>query len=256
MVTIFENCTIFDGSSSKLIENSSILVESDRIKEISVGRIKMAGARYVDCQHRVLMPGLIDAHIHAYTPTFSFYNNDRVPMSLMANHAAKILKGMLHRGFTTVRDAAGADRGLWLAIEEGLIQGPRLFYSGKAISQTGGHGDMRPGDVIEPCGCSGYSGLVSVVADGVDEVRKAVREELRQGAHQIKIFVSGGVTSPSDPIEMNQFTEQEIRVAVYEASTETHTSWLIVIRKRPFAAVWNTGFDVSSTGLKLMTKLQ
>lgn len=216
---IFENSLLFDGANDELIDGASVIVENDCIKEITLEPVSITDAHRIDCAGRILMPGLIDAHIHAYTPTFSFYNNDRLPASLMANHAATILEGMLNRGFTTVRDTGGADRGLWLAINQGLINGPRLFYSGKAISQTGGHGDMRPGDIIEPCGCGGYSGLVSMVADGPEEVRKAVREELRKGAHQIKLHVSGGVTSPSDPNWMNQFTEEEIRVAVYEAST-------------------------------------
>jgi imidazolonepropionase-like amidohydrolase len=147
------------------------------------------------------------------------FENDHMPPSLLASHAASILTGMLRRGFTTVRDAAGADRGLWLAIEKGLIKGPRLFFSGKAISQTGGHGDMRLLDHHEPCSCGSYSGSISIVADGVDAVRRAVREELRQGAHQIKIMASGGVVSPADPIWMNQFTEEEIAAAVYESAT-------------------------------------
>ena len=219
MISIFENCVVFDGVNEELLDGVSVVIEGDRIREVTTESVSIAEAYRIDCAGRILMPGLIDAHIHAYTPTFSFYNNDRLPDSLMANHAAVILEGMLNRGFTSVRDAGGADQGLWLAIEQGLIKGPRLFYAGKAISQTGGHGDMRPGDTVEPCGCSTYSGSISMVADGPDEVRKAAREELRKGAHQIKLFASGGVTSPSDPIWMNQFTEEEIRVAVYEAST-------------------------------------
>ena len=219
MITVFENCRVFDGVNEQLIDGASVVIKSDRIKEITRESVKLKDAKYIDCAGRLLMPGLIDAHVHANTPTYSFYTNDRMPPSLLANHAAGILEGMLQRGFTTVRDAGGGDRGLWQAIEAGLIQGPRYFYAGKAISQTGGHGDMRPGDVVEPCSCGHYAGSISKVADGVDEVRKAVREELRQGAHQIKIFVSGGVSSPTDPIWMPQYTEEEIRAAVYEAST-------------------------------------
>ena len=216
---IFDNCTVFDGVNERLIEDTSVVIEDDCIKEVSSNFLTQTDAHRINCGGRILMPGLIDAHIHAYTPTPNFFGNDHLPPALMANHASAILEGMLKRGFTSVRDAAGADIGLWLAIEQGLIAGPRLFYSGKALSQTGGHGDMRPGDNIQPCGCGSYSGSISRVVDGADEMRKAVREELRQGAHQIKLFVSGGVSSPTDPIWMNQFTEEEIRTAVYETST-------------------------------------
>jgi imidazolonepropionase-like amidohydrolase len=99
-----------------------------------------------------------------------------------------------------------------------LIAGPRVFFAGKSLSQTGGHGDLRMPERLELCSC-GYSGALSVVVDGEDEVRKAAREELRQGAHQIKLHVSGGVLSPSDPIWMPQFTDGEIRAAVEEAAS-------------------------------------
>ena len=219
MITIYENSAVFDGVNEELVEGASVVIEDDRIKEVTTDSVKLSDANYIDCVGRILMPGLIDAHVHAYTPTFDFYGNDHMPTSLLANHAASILEGMLRRGFTTVRDAAGGDKGLWLAIEQRLIKGPRFFYSGKAISQTGGHGDMRPGEKIEPCGCGAYSGSISLVVDGADAVRAAVREELRKGAHQIKIFASGGISSPNDPIWMNQFTEDEICAAVYEAAT-------------------------------------
>jgi imidazolonepropionase-like amidohydrolase len=151
-------------------------------------------------------------------PAFNVSANDQMLPSLLANHAGVTLAGMLHRGFTTVRDAGGADRGLWLAIETGVISGPRLFYSGKAISQTGGHGDMRALDHHEICGCGAYAGALTMVADGADAVRRAVREELRLGAHQIKIMASGGVVSPADPLFASQFTDEEIEAAVYEAT--------------------------------------
>ncbi|MEJ1961293.1 MAG: amidohydrolase family protein [Gammaproteobacteria bacterium] len=219
MITVLGNARVFDGVSAELIEGVSVVVEDERIREISRQTPAFKDARVIDCAGRILMPGLIDAHFHAYTPTFDIINTDRMPQSLLACHATSILEGSLRRGFTTVRDAAGGDIGLWMAIESGLIQGPRFFFSGKAISQTGGHGDMRPGTAVEPCSCGRYSGSLALVADGVDEVRRAVREELRKGARQIKLFLSGGVVSPTDPMWMPQFTEEEVRAAVHEAST-------------------------------------
>jgi imidazolonepropionase-like amidohydrolase len=219
MITELRNARIFDGVSAELNEGATVIVEDDRIREIVTTPRSFPDAQVIDCRGHVLMPGLIDAHFHAYTPTFDILKIDRMPPALLVSHARVILEGALQRGFTTVRDAGGGDIGLWMAIEEGWIQGPRFFFSGKAISQTGGHGDARPGTVVEPCGCARYAGALSLVADGVDEVRRAVREELRRGARQIKLFVSGGVVSPTDPIWMPQFTDEEISAAVHEAST-------------------------------------
>jgi len=219
MITVFRHANVFDGHNEDIIENADVVVEDGRIREVSQNAGDFEDARIIDCHGRVLMPGLIDCHFHAYSPSMDIAANDRMPHSLMVAHAARILEGTLKRGFTTVRDAAGGDIGLWMAIEQGLIKGPRFYFSGKALSQTGGHGDMRRGDQQELCGCAGYDGSISLVTDGADAVRAAAREELRKGAHQIKIFVSGGGLSPSDPMWMPQFTEEEIRAVVYEAST-------------------------------------
>jgi imidazolonepropionase-like amidohydrolase len=218
MIRKFTNALIFDGTSPDYIEGD-VLVENDIIREVA-GRIDgFDDAETVNCGGRILMPGLIDAHFHAYTPTFNLQMNDHMPKALMTAHATKILEGSLQRGFTTVRDAAGGDIGLRMAIDQGLIKGPRFFFPGKALSQTGGHGDPRPGDQQSICGCAGYSGAISMVADGADAVRLAVREELRKGATHIKLMLSGGVVSPTDPMWMPQFTDEEVLAAVYEAST-------------------------------------
>ncbi len=219
MITVFRNARVFDGYNEDILEGVNVVVEGDRIREVSATTGSFADAAVIDCKGRVLMPGLIDCHFHAYSPSLDLTSSDHMPPPLMASHAVRILEGTLARGFTTVRDAAGGDIGLWLAIEQGLIKGPRFYFSGKALSQTGGHGDMRPGHKHQICGCNGYSGSMTLVADGADAVRAAAREELRRGAHQIKIFVSGGGLSPSDPMTMPQFTEEEIRAVVYEAST-------------------------------------
>jgi len=176
-------------------------------------------ARVVDCGGRTLMPGLIDAHVHAYGVDADLGRLDRLPRSLQALRAAERLKDSLKRGFTTIRDAGGGDWGLAIACETGLIPGPRLFYPGRALSPTGGHGDMRPNILLEQfCGCCAPTQAIAVIADGVDEVRKAVRGELKRGAHAIKIMASGGVASPSDPIYALQYSDEEIACAVWEAS--------------------------------------
>ena len=125
------------------------------------------------------------------------------PPSLIVAESSRILRGMLMRGFTTVRDAAGADFGLQEAVAKGLFEGPRLFIAGFPVSQTGGHADMRPKGVRNRemfCTCAGL-GLIGAIADGVGEVRRAVREQVRNGANQIKIMAGGGISSPSDPLE-------------------------------------------------------
>jgi len=130
---------------------------------------------------------------------------------------------MLMRGFTTVRDCGGADYGLAQAVEQGYVVGPRLLFSGHAISQTGGHGDMRgPGENFDQCTCCAGLG---VIADGVAAVRRACREEIRKGAHFIKIMASGGVSSPTDRIGNTQFALEEMRAAVEEAvAAETYVA--------------------------------
>ena len=216
--TLFRNFRLFDGLSDSLAEGLEVLVEGGRIKEVSDRPIAAASARVIDAGGRTLMPGLIDAHIHAYGVDADLGRLDRLPRSLQALRAAERLKDSLKRGFTTVRDAGGADWGLAIAIETGLIAGPRLFYPGRALSPTGGHGDMRPNVFLEQfCGCCAPTQAISVIADGVDEVRKAVRGELKRGAHAIKIMASGGVASPSDPIYALQYSDEEIACAVWEA---------------------------------------
>ena len=217
-ITILENGRLFDGFNDHLVEPCHVLVEEDRIREVALKPISIGSARRIDCRGQTVMPGLIDAHVHACLPASDFDAVARMPASLLSQYAGVALAGYLRRGFTTVRDACGADYGLVMALERNLLPGPRLLISGKAISQTGGHGDARPVDQLDICPCALCSPL-TVIADGEDEVRRAVREELRKGAAQIKIFASGGVTSPTDPIWMRQFTPEEIRVAVYEAST-------------------------------------
>src|SRR5450631_3242825 len=212
---------LFDGDHLYNDRSTAITIRGDRVADVSMvsdqGK-SFANTPQPDALSLTLLPGLIDAHFHPVSASFDIAAIDRSHPSLRALDARCHLEGALFRGFTTVRDAGGGDIGLVRAIEQGLIRGPRLLIAGKALSQTGGHGDMRPADAVPMCAC-GYSGALSTVVDGPDQMRKAVRDQLRQGATHIKLFVSGGVLSPTDPIWMNEFADEEIRAAVEEAAT-------------------------------------
>jgi imidazolonepropionase-like amidohydrolase len=208
---LFRNLSLLDPRWDAARGGYEVLVEGDKIKEVSDKPIKASGARVVDCGGRTLMPGLIDCHVHVYLL-------EAMPLTLMTAKASKLLRDMLDRGFTTVRDTGGADWGIKEAVETGVIPGPRLFISGRPLSVTGGHGDGRrrtAGD--EACKCCNALSFVLETADGADNVRKAVREQMRQGADQIKIFVAGGVASPWDPLDSLQYSDAEIAAAVDEA---------------------------------------
>ncbi|MBC7625613.1 MAG: amidohydrolase family protein [Aeromicrobium sp.] len=219
---IFTNARVFDGVSADCAEGMSVLVADGLIQEVSHQPIKAApNAVTINVAGRTLMPGMIDAHIHAFASDVSVASIEKLGETYRATHAVRMLQHALKCGFTTVRDVGGGNYSLQRAMSDKLFEGPRFFYSGKALSMTGGHGDFRQ---IEErpnyhamCACSGgVFNALCVVADGVDECLKAVREELRQGAHCIKIMGSGGVASPTDPIWMNQYREDEIRAIVGE----------------------------------------
>ena len=173
-----------------------------------------AAERTIDVRGRTVLPGLIDAHFHAYAIGFDLGAIEAAPMSYVAHHAARRLQRALRRGFTTVRDPAGGDAGLALALEERLIEGPRYLHTGPVLTQTGGHGDHR--GALDTSGtCCGHMGEV---VDGPDAMRRAARERFRQGAHAIKIMTSGGVVSPVDPIRVPQYSAEEIRAVTDEAA--------------------------------------
>ncbi|MBM3686927.1 MAG: amidohydrolase family protein, partial [Actinobacteria bacterium] len=211
--TVLENARVFDGHDA-LPGSRSVLVDGDRIVDVSEGVIDAPGAERIDVGGRTLMPGLIDLHVHAYASDVSAAKINLADAPYRTAHAARMLGHALYCGFTTVRDIGGGDWSLSRAIDDRLIRAPRFFYAGKILSMTGGHGDMREMGESEHvsgyCRCDSMNALC-VIADGVDECLKAVREELRRGAHCIKIMGSGGVASPTDPIWMNQYREDEIR---------------------------------------------
>ncbi|MEO1243820.1 MAG: amidohydrolase family protein [Pseudomonadota bacterium] len=215
---LIKNAHIIDTDQDTPSGLSSILIENDRIKEISNSEITSAGAEVIDAGGRYVLPGLIDCHAHPFLADTNLARLNEVPLTLMTARAGNIMRRMLMRGFTTIRDAAGGDWGIKKAIADDEMIGPRMFIAGRALSQTGGHGDSRRRtDANEPCRCADALAMTGQIADGVDEVRKAVRENLRQGVDQIKIMVSGGVSSPHDPLECDQYSPQEIEVIVEEA---------------------------------------
>ncbi len=219
--TLFENAALFDGSSPEVREPMHVLVEGNRIKEVSDTRLKVSEAEVVDCSGKTLMPGMIDCHVHVYVHSVRLGQSDRPP-TYYAHYAATFLHNILSCGFTTIRDVAGGDHGLAMALEKGWVEGPRFFYGGRALSQTGGHGDFRgPGQPTRHlCLCGAEHNDLAIIADGVDECLKAVREELRKGAHHIKIMGSGGVMSPSDPIDRCQYSDSEVRAIVDECERQ------------------------------------
>ncbi|WP_432840197.1 amidohydrolase family protein [Dactylosporangium sp. CA-092794] len=205
------NAAVFDGESDGLVEGP-VHVADGRI--VAVGGAPRPADRVLDARGRTVLPGLIDAHCHAYGIDLDMLALESRPLSYVALAAARRLGAALSRGFTTVRDPAGGDAGLARAIAEGLLPAPRYLWTGAALSQTGGHGDVRAAD-SEVCGCGSHS--VEVV-DGVDPLRRAVRDRFRRGAHAIKIMTSGGVVSLTDPIRVPQYSAEEIRAVTAEAA--------------------------------------
>jgi imidazolonepropionase-like amidohydrolase len=216
---IFTGGRFLDPRLDELREGIEVLVEGNTIKEVSDRPIASASAQRIAIGNRTLMPGLIDCHIHVTLNEVNIRALEDMPLTLVAARGSVLMRAMLERGFTTLRDTGGADWGMKAAVEQELFQAPRLFIAGAAISQTGGHADFRRRtDSGSGCACCNGLRWNGRVADGVAEVVKAVRDELRKGADHIKIMVSGGVSSPADPLESLQYRMDEIEAAVEEAT--------------------------------------
>lgn len=224
-VLVFENARLLDGARDGAVEGH-VLVEGERIREVSDRPIRSDGAVRFDLAGRTLMPGLIDCHVHVVASELDLGRNAMLPDALVAHRAARIMGGMLRRGFTTVRDVGGATEGLRLALAEGLFEGPRLFLCGKALSQTGGHCDFRGRHDDRDGSFYGTRlGSLGRLVDGVDAVRRACREEIKGGADFIKVMANGGVASPTDPIDFLGFSRLELEAAVEEAAmAHTHVA--------------------------------
>ncbi|MXP62089.1 amidohydrolase family protein [Roseomonas sp. M0104] len=212
------NARIVDGTAPEPTGPQGVVIEDGRIREVSPRARAPQGAETIDLGGRVLMPGLIDCHVHVVAVEASLARNATLPDSLVAARSIRLQHEMLMRGFTTVRDVGGADLGQALAVEEGTVVGPRLIISGKALSQTGGHCDFRGPFDDTPPRFSRRLGALGRLCDGVPAVRQAAREEIKAGARFVKIMANGGVASPTDPIHFLGFSREEITAVVEEAN--------------------------------------
>ncbi len=236
---VFTNFQLFDGKSGALRGGLRLLVEGDRIKAVAADDAGAPdGARIIDCGGRTVMPGLIDAHWHtifAALPVSSLLSADIGYIFLAASAEAE---RTLMRGFTTVRDLGGPSFALKQAIDDGLSPGPRIYPCGAMITTTGGHGDLRPisdlprspGGALSATERTGASNI----ADSADEVRLRVREQLLQGASQIKLVGGGGVSSPRTTLDMLTFSEPEMRAGV-DAAADRNT--YVAVHAYPPAAI-------------------
>lgn len=217
---ILDNATLVDLDAGELRPGHFVCIDGDTIVSVEDRRPSSEAAERIDLAGRCLLPGLIDAHYHATLTDTNPANLRDVPTTLMTARAANLLRSTLERGFTTVRDMGGADWGIRSAVAEGAIVGPRVYIAGRALSQTGGHGDLRRRTESEDvCSCAAALSLMSVVADGKAGVQVATREQLRQGVDHIKVFLSGGVVSPADPLTSAQYTDEELEAIVHEAQS-------------------------------------
>ncbi|MGH7179213.1 MAG: amidohydrolase family protein, partial [Tepidisphaeraceae bacterium] len=182
---MFENANVFDGVSPKLAEGMSVLVDGNEINTVARA-LPSEGTERIDCRGKTLMPGMIDNHLHIYAHSLQFMPPDP-PITYRAQYAHKFLTHILSCGFTAVRDMAGGDHGMAMALRDRYFDGPRFFYGGLALSQTGGHGDFRsPDQPTDYLICAAERNVYAIMADGVDACMKAAREELRKGATHIK----------------------------------------------------------------------
>jgi len=216
-VTAFKDATLLDCTGSEPRYPVTVLVENDVIRDILDGKAATpSGAEVINCSGKTLMPGLLEAHMHAnlFLSDLPEQTRGYLP-SMIVVRCLKILEDTLMQGFTSALDACGADAGFKLAQRQGLIKGPKLQVCGHALSQTGGHADMRLSTEITPPSEHHFS--AGIVADGVPEVRRAARNELRMGADYIKIMAAGGCSSPSDEPDTVQYSLDEMKAAVEEA---------------------------------------
>ena len=218
MRSIIRHGAVLDTSSMTFIDDTDVVIEGGLIADVGRGLSAKADVT-IDAKGRYVLPGLIDGHVHFRLATMDFRALTEWSDVEFGVVMARLARETVERGFTTVRDLGGEVSGLMSAIRHGHTLGPRIVRAGRMLSQTGGHGDTAGGKLDVPtCACSLRSDNFSIVADGPDAVRKAARHLLRDGSDFIKVHVSGGVASPTDPIDSIQYTPEEITAAVTEAS--------------------------------------
>ncbi len=217
---LFENVRVFDGTSEKLTAKTNVLVEGNLIKAVGSSVRGGAGATVVDGGGGILMPGLIDTHVHFNMNESNLNAIEAARWDRIASVAAGHARDWLMDGFTTVRGMGSNADGLKETIDEGVLAGPRFYPSGSYISQTSGHGDLlMVSKNVDPLSTNTIRLGLTQLADGPDAVRRAVRRNFADGASQIKIMIGGGVSSEKGPLFASQFTDEEIRAAVEEATT-------------------------------------
>lgn len=215
--TVVRNGTVLDTTTMTYAENQIVVIENGIIVDLADTYTGDADID-IDAAGRFVLPGLIDGHVHFRLATLDFRALVHWSEVQFGINMARLAGDTVERGFTTVRDLGGDVNGLMRAIADGHARGPRIVRAGLMLTQTGGHGDIRSGEIeVASCGCVLDSSVMSIVADGPDAVRKAARHLLRDGSDFIKIHVSGGVASPADPLESVQYTSEEIRIIVTEA---------------------------------------
>ena len=214
--TVIRGGTLLDPHTMSLAENEALVIENGIV---SPSARATKGDLVIDADGQYIMPGFIDAHVHFRLATLNFAQLSQWTEVQFGIAMAKLSEQTLQRGFTTVRDLGGDVAGLKRAIRAGMASGPDIVQANLMITQTGGHGDVEAGVLPVPdCACQMRHSAFGIVADGPDALRKAALPVLPAGADFIKIHVSGGVATPMDPLECTQYTAEEIRAAVQEAT--------------------------------------
>lgn len=211
---LLKNARIVDGTATEPTEPMNIVIEYGKFRDVGPN-VTADTDDVIDLKDLTVLPGLIDCHVHVIATTANLGLNASLPSSLIAARSSLLMRSMVMRGFTTVRDLGGADRGLQQAVDEGAFVGPRLVICGKALSQTGGHTDYRgPYDNKSAAWYDQSLGAMGRISDGVPDVQRAVREEIKNGAQFVKAMADGGISSPSDPVGYLVFSVDELKAMV------------------------------------------